>query len=234
MAAKSILPVVRSMHVIPVAGHDSMLMNLSGAHGPYFTRNLVILEDSDGRTGVGEVPGGEKIRQTLEDARVLVEGTHVGRHNRVMNEMRRRFADRDTGGRGEQTFDLRTTIHALTAVESRDAGPSGPAPGGRRGRPLGRRAPARSRRSPRLPLLRGRSHAHQPAVPRGTKRARRVDAAAAREGAGRQGRGAPRRGRARALRLQRLQAQGRRAARGRGGRSDPRAARALSARARDP
>jgi len=117
MPAKSLLPVVRSMHVIPVAGHDSMLMNLSGAHGPYFTRNLVILEDSDGRTGVGEVPGGEKIRQTLEDARTLVEGHAVGRHNRVMNEMRSRFADRDAGGRGEQTFDLRTTIHAVTAVE---------------------------------------------------------------------------------------------------------------------
>jgi len=32
--------------------------------------------------------------------------------------MRARFADRDTGGRGLQTFDLRTTIHAVTAVES--------------------------------------------------------------------------------------------------------------------
>ncbi len=32
--------------------------------------------------------------------------------------MQRRFADRDAGGRGQQTFDLRTTIHAVTAVES--------------------------------------------------------------------------------------------------------------------
>ena len=29
-----------------------------------------------------------------------------------------RFADRDAGGRGLQTFDLRTTIHAVTALES--------------------------------------------------------------------------------------------------------------------
>ena len=28
------------------------------------------------------------------------------------------FADRDSGGRGLQTFDLRTTIHAVTALES--------------------------------------------------------------------------------------------------------------------
>jgi glucarate dehydratase len=32
--------------------------------------------------------------------------------------MRKTFADRDAGGRGNQTFDLRTTIHAVTAVES--------------------------------------------------------------------------------------------------------------------
>ena len=64
----SAAPVVREMQVIPVAGQDSMLLNLSGAHGPFFTRNLVILKDSAGHTGVGEVPGGEKIRQTLEDA----------------------------------------------------------------------------------------------------------------------------------------------------------------------
>ncbi len=33
--------------------------------------------------------------------------------------MRQRFADRDAGGRGLQTFDLRTTIHAVTALEAR-------------------------------------------------------------------------------------------------------------------
>jgi len=111
-------PKVRRMRVVPVAGHDSMLLNLSGAHGPFFTRNVVLLEDSAGHTGVGEVPGGEKIRRTLEDARALVEGQSIARVNAVLAEMRSRFGDRDAGGRGQQTFDLRTTIHAVTAVES--------------------------------------------------------------------------------------------------------------------
>jgi glucarate dehydratase len=111
-------PTVTELQVVPVAGHDSMLMNLSGAHGPFFTRNVVILKDSAGNTGVGEVPGGEKIRQTLEDSRPLVIGQSIGRYNHVLNEMRRRFADRDAGGRGQQTFDLRTTIHAVTAIEA--------------------------------------------------------------------------------------------------------------------
>ena len=111
-------PSITELRVIPVAGRDGMLLNLSGAHGPYFTRNLLILTDSAGRTGVGEVPGGEKIRQTLEDARPLVVGQTLGFHQRVLQQLQRKFADRDAGGRGLQTFDLRTTIHAVTAVES--------------------------------------------------------------------------------------------------------------------
>ncbi|OZC51163.1 glucarate dehydratase [Rhodococcoides fascians A21d2] len=118
MNSQNSTPVVTEMRVIPIAGHDDMLLNLSGAHAPYFTRNLVVLTDSDGRTGVGEVPGGEAIRQTLEDARSLVEGKGIGRYNAVLAEMRRAFADRDAGGRGAQTFDLRVAIHAVTAVES--------------------------------------------------------------------------------------------------------------------
>ena len=114
----STTPVVTAMQVIPVAGQDSMLLNLSGAHAPYFTRNLVILTDSSGHTGLGEVPGGEAIRRTLEDAQALVVGRPIGAYNAVLNAMRKTFADRDAGGRGLQTFDLRTTIHAVTAVES--------------------------------------------------------------------------------------------------------------------
>lgn len=111
-------PVIREMKVIPVAGRDSMLLNLSGAHGAFFTRNIVILTDSAGHTGVGEVPGGEKIRKTLEDARELVIGRPIALYNHLLNDIREAFKDRDAGGRGIQTFDLRTMIHAVTAVES--------------------------------------------------------------------------------------------------------------------
>ena len=105
------------MTVVPVAGHDGMLLNLSGAHAPFFTRNVVILRDNAGHTGVGEVPGGEQIRKTLEDARELVVGRPIGTYSDVLNAMHRRFGDRDAGGRGLQTFDQRVTIHAVTAIE---------------------------------------------------------------------------------------------------------------------
>lgn len=114
----STAPVVTEMQVIPVAGHDSMLMNLSGAHGPFFTRNIVVMKDSTGNTGLGEVPGGEKIRQTLEDSKALIIGKSLGEYKNIMTRMHKEFADRDSSGRGLQTFDLRTAIHAVTAVES--------------------------------------------------------------------------------------------------------------------
>lgn len=111
-------PVVTGMQIIPVAGEDSMLLNLSGAHGPLFTRNIIILTDNAGRTGVGELPGGEPIRRTLEEAKPLVLGRSIAELNAVMNAMRGQFSDRDAGGRGQQTFDLRVAIHAVTAVEA--------------------------------------------------------------------------------------------------------------------
>ncbi|NWA09183.1 glucarate dehydratase [Pseudomonas gingeri] len=111
-------PVISGFQVIPVAGHDSMLLNLSGAHGPFFTRNIVIITDSSGRTGVGEVPGGERIRATLEDARSLLLGQSIGNYQKLLNQVRQTFAERDSGGRGQQTFDLRITIHAVTALEA--------------------------------------------------------------------------------------------------------------------
>ncbi|GHH47601.1 glucarate dehydratase [[Pseudomonas] boreopolis] len=114
----SATPRATEIRVVPVAGQDSMLLNLSGAHGPYFTRNVLIIKDSAGNTGLGEVPGGEGIRRTLEDAAALIVGRPIADYQRILREVRETFADRDAGGRGLQTFDLRITIHAVTAIES--------------------------------------------------------------------------------------------------------------------
>ncbi|MET8866302.1 enolase C-terminal domain-like protein [Nonomuraea sp. NPDC004580] len=111
-------PTIASVEVVPVAGYDSMLLNLSGAHGPFFTRNVVIVTDSDGRTGLGEVPGGEAIRRTVEEAGTLLAGQPVARYRALLRDVAGRYAARDAGGRGQQTFDLRTTVHAVTGLES--------------------------------------------------------------------------------------------------------------------
>jgi glucarate dehydratase len=85
-------PVVTEMQVIPVAGHDSMLLNLCGAHAPWFTRILVLLKDSSGRTGMGEVPGSNGILQALQRLQPLVVGTEIARHNRTLNGLRAAIA----------------------------------------------------------------------------------------------------------------------------------------------
>jgi glucarate dehydratase len=111
-------PTIVAFTVYPVAGRDSMELNLSGAHSPYFTRNVLVLGDSNGNIGVGEVPGGQNITTTLQECEPLVLGRRIADYRGILHQIRTTFADRDAAGRGLQTFDLRTTIHVVTAVES--------------------------------------------------------------------------------------------------------------------
>ncbi|MGN8818017.1 enolase C-terminal domain-like protein [Oribacterium sp. HCP28S3_H8] len=113
------IPVVEKMEVFPVAGYDSMELNLSGAHAPYFTRNIVILTDSNGVEGVGEVPGGQKITSALESVKPLVIGTRISDYKNTLNRVREWLNENVKDDvRGLQTFDLRTGVHVVTAIEA--------------------------------------------------------------------------------------------------------------------
>jgi glucarate dehydratase len=103
--SNSTSPVITAMQVIPVAGYDSMLLNLCGAHAPYFTRNLVLLTDSAGHTGIGEVPGGAGILAALERSVPLVVGTQIGRYNRTLNAIRAAI-----GGHHQVTSDAEAAV----------------------------------------------------------------------------------------------------------------------------
>jgi len=94
-----------------------MLLNLSGAHAPLFTRNIVILTDSLGNTGLGEVPGGEAIASTIQDAWAVLKGNQVATYRSMLRKIGMIFAGRDGNGRGLQTYDQRVTIHAVAALE---------------------------------------------------------------------------------------------------------------------
>ncbi|MFD1801996.1 enolase C-terminal domain-like protein [Mixta tenebrionis] len=111
-------PVITDMKVVPVAGYDSMLLNIGGAHSAFFTRNIVVLTDSAGHTGLGEAPGGETIYQTLTDAIPQVVGHEVGRMNRLVQQVHKgnQHADFDTFGKGAWTFELR--VNAVAALEA--------------------------------------------------------------------------------------------------------------------
>jgi len=101
-------PTITDVQIIPVAGHDSMLLNLAGAHGPFFTRIIVILKDSADHIGVAEVPGSEAIRQTLERIRPLVAGTQLAHFNATLNGVRRAL-----GGGGPAAHQ--STVHQVTS-----------------------------------------------------------------------------------------------------------------------
>ena len=113
------IPVIKKMEVYPVAGLDSMELNLSGAHAPYFTRNIVILTDSNGVEGVGEVPGGEKITKALKDIEHLVIGSKISDYKQTLLKIKN-WLDTNIKDdvRGLQTFDLRTGVHVVTAIEA--------------------------------------------------------------------------------------------------------------------
>ena len=112
MSSKHSTPTITEMRVIPVAGRDSMLLNLCGAHAPYFTRNILILEDSSGNTGVGEVPGGEGIRRTLEQSIPTVVGSSIGLYNNTLGAVRRDVLKQS--GSAHQS-----TAHKVTSASER-------------------------------------------------------------------------------------------------------------------
>ena len=113
------IPTIAKVEVFPVAGHDCMELNLSGAHAPYFTRNIVILTDSNGVEGVGEVPGGQKITAAIEATKDLVLGTSIADYKQTLNKVRAWLdANIKDDVRGLQTFDLRTGVHVVTAYEA--------------------------------------------------------------------------------------------------------------------
>lgn len=111
-------PTVKSMRVVPVAGYDSFLLNLSGGHAPWFIRCIVILEDDAGNRGVGEIPSSDGILKGLEQCRELVEGSRVNDVKRTLNRVRLLLAKNGREERGRQTFDLRVAVHVITAIES--------------------------------------------------------------------------------------------------------------------
>lgn len=109
---------VKSMRVVPVAGYDSFLLNLSGGHAPWFIRSVVVMEDTAGNIGVGEVPATRAILETLERCRELVEGQSVGRYKAIISTVRSAISGQADDVRGNQTFDLRIAVHVITAIES--------------------------------------------------------------------------------------------------------------------
>ncbi len=121
MSSKEKFPIVTEMKVIPVAGNDSMLLSLSGAHAPFFTRNIVVLTDSSGNIGLGEVHGGEAIAKALEDSIPFVVGRQINEYRSILRTLTDRHNVRSRNSEGLQNLslsNLKDVVHSETAVES--------------------------------------------------------------------------------------------------------------------
>ncbi|MEA5033257.1 MAG: enolase C-terminal domain-like protein [Sphaerochaeta sp.] len=121
MNGRETFPVVIEMLVIPVAGNDSMLLSLSGAHAPFFTRNIVILKDSSGQTGLGEVHGGEAITKALEESIPFVVGKQISEYRSILRTLTERHNNRSKNSEGLQNLslaNLKDVVHSETAIES--------------------------------------------------------------------------------------------------------------------
>ncbi|SFU63549.1 enolase C-terminal domain-like protein [Halomonas korlensis] len=111
-------PKITKMNIVPVAGYDGFLLNLSGGHAPWFIRCVLVLEDDSGNRGVGEIPSSDGILKGLEQCRSLIEGARVNEVKKVLSQARHVLSRNGPEERGRQTFDLRVAVHVVTAIES--------------------------------------------------------------------------------------------------------------------
>lgn len=114
-------PKVEKVEVYPVAGYDSMLMSLSGAHSPYFTRNIVIITDSIGNRGVGEIHGGKYTEDQLRSYIPYIVGQEITNYRNVLNTIRKsNVKSTQDKGEGIQSLDisqLKFVVQSDTAIE---------------------------------------------------------------------------------------------------------------------
>lgn len=109
------IPKLQKQILIPVAGYDSMSLNLSGAHGPYFTRNIVILKADNGAIGVEKFRWG-KIRKLWKILKIRWQ-EKAGEYKNIVKNIYDTFKDRDASGREIKHLILGLQF-VMTAVEA--------------------------------------------------------------------------------------------------------------------
>lgn len=114
-------PKVEKVEVYPVAGYDSMLMSLSGAHSPYFTRNIVIITDDTGNQGVGEIHGGKYTEEQLKSYIPYIIGQEITNYRNILSTIRKsNVKSTQDKGEGIQSLDisqLKFVVQSDTAIE---------------------------------------------------------------------------------------------------------------------
>lgn len=81
----------------------------------------MVLTDSSGNTGLGEVHGGEAITQALEESIPFVVGRQISEYRSILRFLTERHNERSKHSEGLQNLslaNLKDVVHSETAIES--------------------------------------------------------------------------------------------------------------------
>lgn len=109
-------PVIKEMHITPIAITDPPLLNAAGLHAPYALRTVVELVTDDNISGISEIPGSAAITLSLEEAGEYIIGTDPFHLNLLMERLKTRFS-LENDNRGNKSWDQRKLVHIYSAVE---------------------------------------------------------------------------------------------------------------------
>ena len=108
---------IAELRVTPIAITDPPLLNAAGLHAPYALRVILEIVTDDGIYGLGEVPGGAEPAAALEAAREVVIGQDPFQLNAIQIGLYDRFGEAGAAARGEEPWDHRNFMRAISAIE---------------------------------------------------------------------------------------------------------------------
>lgn len=110
-------PIIKDIHITPIATVDPPLLNSAGVHAPYALRTVLEIITHDGITGISEIPGNRDIDLALAEARNILIGEEVFNLNKIKLILTQKFGVESTLNRGLAPWDQRKLVHIFSAVE---------------------------------------------------------------------------------------------------------------------
>src|SRR5665811_777184 len=110
-------PVIKEIHITPIAITDPPLLNAAGLHAPYALRTVVELVTDDHITGISEIPGNISINVALESAKELIIGKDPFQLNSLKQILENHFGKESAAQRGNAPWDQRKLVHIFSAIE---------------------------------------------------------------------------------------------------------------------
>ncbi len=110
-------PLIKEIHITPIAIVDPPLLNAAGLHAPYALRTIVEIVTDDNISGISEIPGTKDIDAALEESKKLLIGKDVFQLNEIRQILMNAFGKENSTDRGLAPWDQRKLVHIFSAVE---------------------------------------------------------------------------------------------------------------------